>query len=198
MRTLLVASAIVAPLSAAAEPRHDGVYLQVTPGVGVAATSAKLDDGSTVSLSGAGGSFGIVFGAAVTENWIVAGDLSGTSVFSPTLKMNDMEVKTVDDVKWNTGYLGVSTAYYFMPLNVHVGGGIGAFRMALDVPKMDLSRSKVGGAAKLGVGKQWWLGDHLGLGVNLEAVAGAVPDDSPASKGWGFFSTDLAVSATYN
>lgn len=199
---------LLVPLSAAAspprdqtvtsEPIHDGLYMQFTPGITVAATSAKLDDGSTVSLYGPGGSFGVAIGAALGEHWIVAADLSGTSVVSPTLKKSDMTVETSDDVKWNTAYLGAMAAYYVMPINLRISGGLGALRMALDVPDMDLTRSNFGVAAKLGVGKEWWLGNHWGLGINLEAVAGAIPDDAPADKGWGFFSTDLAVSATYN
>jgi hypothetical protein len=199
--TLVPLSAVASPSAdetATSGPVHDGLYMQFTPGVGVAATAAKLDDGSTVSLAGAGGSFGIAIGAALSHNWILAADLSGTSVFGPTFKKGDMEVKTDDDIKWNTAYVGAMAAYYVMPINLRISGGLGALRMALDVPHMDLTRSNFGVAAKLGVGKEWWLGNHWGLGVNLEAVAGAIPDDSTSGKGWGFFSTDLAVSATYN
>jgi hypothetical protein len=178
--------------------RHEGLFLQFTPGIGVAATAAKLPDGTNVSLSGAGGTFGLQIGAALTEHWILAADLSGTSVFEPRLKMGDTDVKTVSDVSWNSGYLGASIAYYVMPLDLHVGGGIGVFRMALDVPGMDLQHSNFGGAVKLAVGKEWWVSDRWGLGVNLESMAGAVPDNSVSGNGWGFFSVDLAVSATYN
>jgi len=199
--TLVPLTAAASPArdqSVTSEPIHDGLYLQFTPGIGVAATSAKLDDGSTVSLYGPCGSFGIAIGAALAEHWIIAADLSGTSVFGPTFKKGDMEVKTDQDVKWNTAYVGAMAAYYVMPINLRINAGLGAFRMALDVPNMDLTRSNVGVAAKLGIGKEWWVGNHWGLGVTVEAVAGAVPDDAPADKGWGFFSTDLAVSATYN
>jgi hypothetical protein len=178
--------------------RHEGLFVQFTPGIGLAATAAKLQDGTTVSLSGAGGTLGLQIGAALTEHWILAADLSGTSVFEPKLKMGDTDVKTVSDVSWSSGYLGASVAYYVMPLDLHVGGGIGVFRMALDVPNMDLQHSNLGGAVKLAVGKEWWVSDRWSLGVNLESMAGAVPDDSVSGNGWGFFSVDLAMTATYN
>src|SRR5262249_40014213 len=60
-----------------------------------------------------------------------------------------------------------------------------------------ISRSNIGGAAKLALGKEWWVSRKWGLGVNLESVAGVVPDDATKDKGWGFFSLDLAMSATY-
>jgi hypothetical protein len=178
--------------------RHEGLFVSITPGIGVAATAAKLTDGTNISLSGPGGSFGLQIGAALSEHWIVAADLSGTSVFEPTLKMGDTEVKTVSDVSWTTGYLGAMVAYYVMPLDLHVGGGIGLLRMALDVPGMDLQRSKFGAAAKLAIGKEWWVSDRWGIGVDLESIAGAVPDDTVSGNGWGFFSLALAASATYN
>jgi len=145
--TLVPLTAAASPArdqSVTSEPIHDGLYLQFTPGIGVAATSAKLDDGSTVSLYGPGGSFGIAIGAALAEHWIIAVDLSGTSVFGPTFKKGDMEVKTDQDVKWNTAYVGAMAAYYVMPINLRINAGLGAFRMALDVPNMDLTRSNVG------------------------------------------------------
>jgi hypothetical protein len=195
MRVYFVSAILIASLARTAAADHDGLYLQLTPGVGVAATSTKLDDGSTLSLSGPGGTFGLAIGASITPSWIVALDVSATAVIAPTAKHDDMEVKTSDDVKWSSAYLGLKTDYYFMPLGFHVGGGLGLFRMALDVPNMDLAKSNLGGAAKLAVGKEWGLSDKWGLGISLESIAGVVPDDT--TKGWGFFSLDLAVSATY-
>jgi hypothetical protein len=66
------------------------------------------------------------------------------------------------------------------------------------VPHMDIARSDFGVAAKLGIGKEWWVSQRWGLGATLEAMAGAVPDDATKDKGWGFFGVDLAFSATYN
>jgi uncharacterized RDD family membrane protein YckC len=195
--TLLAGAARTAAADEGDAHRHDGLFVQLQPGFGVAATSAKMPDGSTLSMYGPGATFGIAIGAALSDHWIIAADLSGSSVFGPRLKKDDMTVETNNDVNWSSGYLGVSTAYYVMPLNLRVGGGIGAFRMALDVPNMDIARSRFGGAAKLGIGKEWWVSDRWGLGLGLEAVAGAVPD-SDTDKGWGFFSVGLGLSATYN
>jgi hypothetical protein len=60
----------------------------------------------------------------------------------------------------------------------YFGGGIGAFRMALDLPDMHLAKSNIGIAAKLLVGKEWWVSDKWALGLSLESLAGAVPDDT--------------------
>src|SRR5215475_4383959 len=84
MRAYFLSAILVASFARTAAADHDGLYLQLTPGVGVAATSAKLDDGSTLSLSGPGGTFGLAIGASIVENWVVALDISGTSVFAPT------------------------------------------------------------------------------------------------------------------
>lgn len=198
--TALASSAHLAVADPAIEARAHpagGLFLQLTPGVGVAATAAKLPDGTNVSLSGVGGTFDLEIGATITGNFILAADLSATSVVGPTFKMGDAEVKSNNDVSWSTGFAGATAAYYVMPLDLRIAGGLGVFRQALDVPNMALSRSNYGGAAKLAVGKEWWVSPKWGIGINLESVAGVVPDGATKDKGWGFFGANLAVSATY-
>lgn len=180
------------------EPRHEGLFIRLTPGFGAAATAAKLPDGTDVSMYGPAGTFGIAIGGALTEHLILAADLSATSVIGPTVKIGDQKTDTSNDVSWTSGYFGASVAYYVMPLNLSISGGAGVFRMALDVPHMDIARTNYGGAAKLGVAKEWWVSPRWGLGATLEATAGAVPDDKTKDNGWGFFGVDLAFSATYN
>jgi len=177
---------------------HDSMYVQLTPGIGAVATATKLADDTEVSLSGAASSLGIGIGFAVAENWLLGLDLSGALVLGPTLKQGGMEVKSDQSVKWSTYYVGVAASHYFMPLNLRVGLGIGALQMALDLPHLPMETSKTGAAARLVIGKEWWVGDRWGLGVALESTLGAVPDDKDNDKGWGVAAFSLALSATYN
>jgi hypothetical protein len=182
-------------VSATADP-HGGLFLQLTPGVGVAATAAKLPDNTQVSLSGWGGTFDLEIGGGITSNFILAADVSATAVVGPTVKVGSAQMTANDNTTWATGYAGVMAAYYIMPLDLRVAGGLGAFRQDISVPNM-ISTSRYGGAAKLAIGKEWDVSRKWGLGLNLEAEAGAIPDDATKDKGWGFFAADFAVSATY-
>lgn len=184
------------PLEKPAHSEH-GLYLAITSGVASAATAAKLTDGTNVSLHGWGGTFELQIGASVTDNFVLAADMSSTSVLSPTFEQADMTVHSNDEVRWATAFIGATTAYYVMPLDLRLAGGLGVFRQALDVPNMSIARSDFGGAAKASLGKEWWVSEKWGIGLNLDSVLGVVPDDSVKDKGWGFFSLDLAVSATY-
>ncbi len=204
MTRKLILLSLLVPSLAAADPSIEaqahptgGLFLQITPGFGAAAAAAKLPDGTNVSLSGFSGTFDLQIGASIAGNFVLAVDLGGTSVVGPTFKAGTMQTTANDDVSWSTAFLGGTAAYYVMPLDLRIAAGLGALRMALDVPHMDLTRSDFGGAAKLAVGKEWWVSRKWGLGINLESTAGVIPDDATKDKGWGFFSADLAVSATY-
>ena len=202
----LTAAAVAQPRPAAAQPvaadatahTHQGVYLQLTPGIGAVATATKLTDDTEVSLSGPASSIGIGVGYAIAENWLLGLDLSGAVVFGPTLKQGGMEVKSDQSVTWSTYYAGVAASHYFMPLNLRVGLGLGALQMALKLPNLPMETSKTGAAAKLVVGKEWWVSDRWGVGVAFESTLGAVPDDKDNDKGWGVAAFSLALSAAYN
>jgi hypothetical protein len=149
-----------------------------------------------VSLSGWGGTLDLEIGGGITSHFILAADLSGTAVVGPTVKVGSTQMTANDNTAWSTSYAGLMAAYYIMPLNMRVAGGAGVFRQAVDVPGM-ISTSRLGGAAKLAIGKEWDVSPKWGIGLNLEAEAGAIPDDATKDKGWGFFGADFAVSATY-
>src|SRR5437868_8304087 len=96
--SLFTAVLLASPL-ASAEP-----FVQITPGVGVAATAAKLPGGSNVSLSGIGGTFDLEVGRSFGRNFIIAGDISATSVVGPTFKKDDMDVKIDKNIGWSTAF----------------------------------------------------------------------------------------------
>ena len=60
------------------------------------------------------------------------------------------------------------------------------------------SSSQAGFGAKVGVGKEWWVGDHWGLGLAGQFFLGINQDTGGDPPTWATLGGGLAFSATYN
>ena len=206
MRKALVLSLVMVPAismggesvtAAAPDPtvhRHLGFYLHLDLGVGYLGTSAS-DVSAAPSLSGAGLPLSIVIGGAVAEDWILAGDLWGAGGPSPS------------GGSWGTSVLsgvGLNVTHYFMPANVFVSLSPSFTALTVDTGQgftgqSFVEQTKTGFGAKLVVGKEWWVGDHWGLGVAAEGFFAVNHDNGTGSTGtWTTFGGGFVFSATYN
>jgi hypothetical protein len=186
-------AALTVPSSAAAQP-HEGFLFRVTPGVSAAAASTTVDE-VDYTLSGAAGQLGLVAGWAVAPRFILTAELLGHAILGPDLEVDDDTMETDDDLEWGISYAGLGATYYFRS-NAFVAASGGALIMTLDSDDLDRAETDLGGAGKLTAGYEWWVGRETGLGVALELMAGAVPDDEDVT--WGVATLGLALSATYN
>jgi hypothetical protein len=175
---------------------HDGFFLQMNLGLG-AMNSKASQDGFSAELSGGAGEFGIALGYALTPSFIIAGDLWGVSVPDPTVKFNGTSVDA-GDTTYGLSAIGVNLTYYFMPHNFYVTvvPSIGALTAESGGTSSD---TESGFAIRLAVGKEWWVSDNWGLGLNLQ-YAHSSKKDSPDSGAptWGTNWFGVAFSATYN
>ena len=189
---LLIAAVAAVPSSAAAQ-RHEGLLLRVTPGISSAAASATVDD-QEMSLRGGAGQLGITAGWAITPRLILTAELLGHAILGPDLEIDGDVTETDEDVEWGISYAGLGASYYFRN-NLYLAGSGGPLIMTLDSDELESAETDVGGAARLAVGYEWWVGSEVGLGVAVDLMAGAVPDDEDM---WGVATLGLALSATYN
>jgi hypothetical protein len=199
---LAVLSAFVgAPAYAQAPPpqpynstinRHLGFALRLDGGIGYTGTSATVF-GSDVSIKGGSGAFGLVIGGAVAENFILGADLWDTVAFSPTVN----GASTSGNTSLTLAGFGVNLTYYFMPANVYVS-------LSPSVTTLSLTSGGVSGSTdtgfgmKLGVGKEWWVSDHWGLGVAGQFFFSSNNDNGSGSPKWSTTAFAVAFSATYN
>lgn len=203
MRKFAMAAAVVAALGAAGSARaqgagyheHDGFFLQMDLGLGSQKSSASLVSNSW-DLSGTGSTFSLVLGGAVAPNLILGGHLWAVGASQPTFKRNGNTLQSYNDDAASLGAFGLNVTYYLMPYNVYFQAtpSVAAVSMKQAGVKWD---SKSGFAIRIAVGKEWWLSDNWGLGLDLQyAHASTDMKDVPVTFATNWFG--LALSATYN
>jgi hypothetical protein len=131
-------------------------------------------------------------GAAVMENLIVRARLR-------TAVTGFRESEFGDDVLFSYGAAGAGVDYYFMPINVYVGGTISVAGVARTTNDR-VNHSRAGLGLDLDVGKEWWLGAHWGVGVAARAGYVDVGAEHTVRDGGRLRAWHLGLqfSATYN
>jgi hypothetical protein len=191
--TLILALALPAGPSAALAERHEGFLFRITPGVSAAAATAEVEE-EEMSLSGGAGQLGLTAGWAVAPRVILTLELLGHAILGPDLEIDGDVMETDDEVEWGISYAGLGANLYLRN-NFYLAGSGGLLVMTLDSDTIEKAETDLGGAGKIAAGYEWWVGREFGMGVALEFMAGAVPDDDTT---WGVATIGLALSATYN
>lgn len=175
--------------------RHLGFFLRLDGGVGYL-SSSSTPGGIGASMSGVAIPFGIVIGGAVAENVIIAGDLWGISAVSPSFTIAGQTASS-GDTSFSLGGVGLNLTYYFMPANVYVSVTPSLVGLTLR-GNGATSSSQAGFGTKVGVGKEWWVGDHWGLGLAGQFFLGVNQDTGANPPTWTTLGGAVAFSATYN
>jgi len=133
----------------------------------------------------------------VAENLLVYGQVYGSSAGGPTVERGDVTMEASDDVSLGYAGLAAGLAYYFMPINLYVGGSIGFVGLTVeDTTTGTTGESDTGLGLDLMVGKEFWVGGEWGLGAAGQIILGTVPDGEDVS--FGVFGVGIHFSATYN
>lgn len=181
---------------------HDGFMLRLAIGLGAATLTETVSGGGLGDLesdfSGAGGTFSIDLGGAVTENLVLHGRLADFLIFDPSVTVDGMDVGEATDVSVGGVMFGIGATYYFMPINLYVTGVVGPGRIVLDDGDTTRGRSEYGFAMNLDLGKEWWVSAQWGLGVALRMWFNTVSEDSGSLEGTlDFTGGAILFSATY-
>ena len=191
MRALAVLVLLMLPGAAPAEEplpadstvhRHLGFFFRADVGLGYLSSPNQQSEGPA-PISGLSVPLGLAVGGAVAENWILAGEVWGgftTSTGNRTLFVY--------------GY-SLAVVHYFMPANVFISFAPGIARFSIETGNVSVS-SNYGPGFKFAVGKEWWVGDHWGLGIAAElifAVNGGNGFSTVSTVGPG-----LTFTATFN
>jgi len=175
---------------------HDGFYLNLEGGVGGLWTDVTSSvNGNHVELSGTAGVFGISLGGAITPNFVIGGRLWGALTNNPDLTVNGQKLSTTDTSLGLSG-IGLDLTYYIMPLNLYLQAtpSIGMLSVSEQGTSYDFDN---GFAIRLAVGKEWWVSDNWGIGLNVQyAHSSNDGKDLPGSWSTNWFGA--AFSATYN
>jgi hypothetical protein len=172
--------------------RHLGFYIRPDLGFGY------MDSNENgVSVHGLAGMAGVAVGGALQENSILAGHFFSSTIQNPTVSSGGFSSSTTDTSITMFGF-GPQYTYYFMPSNVYLSTTLGLARFHSESSGSS-GDSDWGFAMRLSVGKEWWVGDHWGLGA--VGHLGFSTNQDPAGSTsytmttWNF---GVAFSATYN
>lgn len=182
--------------ASAEEHKHDGFFLRLAPGIGVAVTSENIGN-NKLQMSGSSGIFNIAIGGAVAENVILHLDLSGVTVTDPKVKFNG-QTQTTATSEAATSLTGVGLTYYF-PSNMYLTGAVGMAKSTNKAFGKEYSTDR-GYGVNLMLGKEWWVSDNWGLGVAGQFLYAVCPDKPVAGVTPDVKTTAFGVlfSATYN
>ncbi|HSN90753.1 MAG TPA: outer membrane beta-barrel protein [Anaeromyxobacteraceae bacterium] len=187
-----LASADAALAQAPGAHQHDGFYLNLDLGFG-AMSSSTTSLGSDLKLSGAAGEFSVAAGFALTNNFIIAGQVWGTSVSDPTLEVDGVDLGSADATLSLTG-VGLNLVYYFMPLNLYLSATPSLAMLSLESGGLTYDTEN-GFGLRFAVGKEWWVSDNWAIGLNGQ-IAFTSNDD--AGSTWTTRWFGVAFSATYD
>ncbi len=174
--------------------RHLGFALRLDTGIGYMASRASDLD---ATMKGATLSFGFLIGGAVAENVILAGDVWFTGAVSPTFTLGGTAVTVPGNSSLDLGGIGLNFTYYFMPVNIYVSASPSITTVSVTEAGMS-ARTKEGFGMKIALGKEWWIGDHWGMGVAGQLFFSSNQDQGTNPPTWGTFAGAFAISATYN
>ena len=197
----LSAAAQAAPAPASADPtyqRHRGFFIRPELGLGYFGASAS-SGGIDLSVKGGGANFGLAIGGAVSEDFILAGQVWDYVASSPTvtIKSNGSELSgTADGSAGLVGY-GLLLNWYFMPSNLYAAV-TPSFTRLVASNGTSSSTSEWGFGVRGAFGKEWWVSDHWGLGLAGSLALSSNKDSGSGSPTWGSWALGLSFSATYN
>ncbi len=175
--------------------RHQGFYLNLDLGFGYLGSSFS-EGGTDVKLSGGAGEFSVAIGGAVSENLILAGQFWLYSVSDPKVTVNSQSVTASGATLRLTG-IGVDLVYYMMPANLYLSIAPALTSLSLEYGGVS-STTETGLGVRLAVGKEWWVSERWGIGVDGNMVLASNKDKGAGAPTWGSFAIGVAFSATYN
>ncbi len=174
---------------------HDGFFLQLDGGVG-SMTSTASQGGVDAKLSGTAGEFSVSIGGAITPSFVLGGQFWGTSVSSPKYELNGTSYGSTGTTL-GLSAVGVNLTYYVMPINLYLQATPSIGWLSEESGGASTS-TKSGFAIRLAVGKEWWVSDNWGIGLNVQYAHSSNQVDVANAPTWGTNWFGVAFSATYN
>jgi hypothetical protein len=177
---------------------HDGFYMRFL--LGGSSSTMTIDGASSdMELSGMSVAFRFQIGAEISKNLIAYGEVGGTTISNPEIKIGDQTYDT-EDTKASNFDFGGGLTYYIMPENIYITGSILASRATLEYTggsETTKSESDPGLGLFFGVGKEWWVSDDWALGAAVFAAFSSVPDKASSDVTISNTSFGVAFSATF-
>ena len=153
--------------------RHDGLFLRLSTGIGVTASTEEVE-GREIVFGGVSGNTIIGIGYAIAENLILNLNIFGSTVQDPIVIVDGKEVGEAD-AEVTISNLGIGSTHYFMPMNVYFSSSFALAKGTVESEGEELVTDN-GIGIYLAIGKEWWVSDNWGLGVAAQLSSTVLPD----------------------
>lgn len=201
----IFASALSAqtPAPAPVSEKHEGFYASLMLGGGLGLYKYSASSGSlTITETGSGFAFqyGGKLGFALSENFILFGDLTGWSLSSPKVTLSYSNGQTQSGTASNSTYsvmmFGAGLGYY-TDSNFFILASLGMSKGTVSNSGISVS-SDFGFGTNLNIGQEWWVAKDFAIGVALVGHYSSVQYSLAPGITWTQLYAGIAVTATYN
>ncbi len=181
--------------------RHVGLFLRFDLGLGYMNSYRPPNDTSSATNFDTSDGFAFApsfaIGGALAENLILAGHLWGSWVAAPELSSRSGSISGGGDFSHSLFGLGPNLNWYFMPQNVYVSVTPSVTWVNFSDP-FDSLQTAPGFGTRFAAGKEWWVGPHIGLGLNGWFAFSFNREGGGATLTWRTFAGGLGFSTTLN
>jgi hypothetical protein len=179
----------------ASDNRHRGFFFRPDLGAGYMTLSGGSPLGD-LTISGPAGFFGLHAGGAIAEDLILAVHLYDGAIADPKASVAGQSA-TLSGATVAMVALGPELTWYLMPANVYLSATVALTKVTLEVNGSSAD-TQAGFGAQLGIGKEWWVSSHWGLGLVGHASFSSNKDQGTNASTISTLGFGLAFSATYN
>lgn len=174
--------------------RHFGGFIRPDLGLGYVYMSAS-NNGTDASIKGFAASFGIAAGGAVSENSILAFHFWDVVATNPTVTVGNSTFNNADATLTAIAFGPEYTRYFSDNYYFSITPSLTRVTLATSGNSTD---TNWGFGLRAGLGKEWWVGDHWGLGAVGHVSFSANQASGSNAPTWTGWATTVAFSATYN
>lgn len=145
-----------------------------------------LDGDGTMEILYKGTGLGVELrmGGALKENLVLSFDLVSRAITSPQVRLGGTDYNTNEDLSIGEVTYGAGITYFLMPANISLGGtlGVGSYVLTTTGDNSTTLRTDYGFSGVARVGKTWWLGRSVNMGVGLSYSYTNAPNNEQGVK----------------
>lgn len=179
--------------------RHMGFFFRLDLGFGYASSSTSPSDTLFIfdSSHGFAGDLAVAVGGALHENFILAGEFWWSWTAWPEQTFRGVPVAGSGGLANSIFGFGPHFTWYFMPANVFFGVTPSMTWLSFS-DAFGSFQTDIGFGTRFTLGKDWWVGPHLGMGLSTWFLFSFNTEGSGSRATWDTFAGGLGFSMSVN
>jgi hypothetical protein len=132
----------------------------------------------------------------VSENLVVGIHVYDGILTNPKVSFSTGGTGATHDTTLSVYGVGPTLTYYAMPSNIYWTGTVAVTWVTVSAASQQ-GASELGIGVRTGLGKEWWVSDHWGLGLAAHVLLSSNADAGAGGSNLFTWSCAVAFSATY-